>query len=98
MASTKIIDKYNFELSELLNVRDVKDDYVVLMNNNDSSDSKNLKIKVAKLNDYFTLKTDANIILMQEQIGIMQQKLSELENQNADLKERINLCEQLLSL
>lgn len=104
MASTKIIDKYNFGLDELKSVKDIKDNYVVLMNDNDSSFSTNLKVKVSYLSDYISIKHDTNIGIIQEQLGSMQQQfvnmqqqLAALQDENNDLKKRINTCEILLS-
>ena len=104
MASTKIIDKYNFGLDELKSVKDIKDNYVVLMNDNDSSFSTNLKVKVSYLSDYISIKHDTNIGIIQEQLGSMQQQLvsmqqqlTALQDENSLLKKRINACEILLS-
>ena len=75
MASTKIIYKYNFGLDELKSVKDIKDNYVVLMNDNDSSFSTNLKVKVSQLNDFISIKHDTTIGIIKEQLGGMQQQL-----------------------
>ena len=43
--ATKIIDIYNNELVELKNIKDIQDDYVILMNKNDNSTNSNIKVK-----------------------------------------------------
>lgn len=99
MATTKLIDLYNYELDELLQLNDIKDNYVVLMNKNNNSSDSNIKVRCDVLKQYFQDggQISTSIQLINEQIGELQSKVNNLMKENAQLKERINLCESLLS-
>lgn len=98
--ATKIIDIYNSELKELVNVSDINDNYVILMNKHDNSVNSNIIAQAKTLKGYFTNESvsqkDYNTLI--EQIGLLESRLNKLENENDDLKKRLENIETLISL
>ena len=98
--ATKIIDIYNNELVELKNIKDIQDDYVILMNKNDNSTNSNIKVKTKLLKQYFLndVPTSTDISTLNTQIGTLTTSLNEIKSKNEDLEQRLQNVENLLSL
>lgn len=107
MATTKLIDKYNRELSALSSDDLKKYNYVILANDDNANNPTNYKIKCSDfknwINDDISISQKFNDITGQiSQLtnicANLSGRVNTLETENEDLKSRIENLETLLSL
>ncbi len=107
MATTKLIDKYNIELPALSSEK-INGNYVILANDDNYDNPKNYKIKCNDFKNWIigsNIDVSKSLDIINAQIGqlienniTLSQRIDKLEQENTDLKSRIQNLEELLSL
>ena len=107
MATTKLIDKYNIELPALSSEK-ITGNYVILANDDNANNPKNYKIKCNDFKNWIigsNIDVSKSLDIINAQIAqlienniTLSQRIDKLEQENTDLKSRIQNLEELLSL
>lgn len=107
MATTKLIDKYNIELPALSSEK-INGNYVILANDDNVDNPKNYKIKCNDFKNWIigsNIDVSKSLDIINAQIAqlienniALSQRIDTLEQENTDLKSRIQNLEELLSL
>ena len=107
MATTKLIDKYNIELQALSSEK-INGNYVILANDDNYDNPTNYKIKCNDFKNWIigsNIDVSKSLDIINTQIAqlienniTLSQRIDTLEQENTDLKSRIQNLEELLSL